>query len=87
MKTPLLDAIIKSASIQAPMGFNSGFTYFPMDTPAKPQKIEEPEEPQTIQDTKKARGVSDSKGPKGPQATAMTASKDNVANYQPKGIS
>ena len=90
MKTPLLDSV-KCAYItdvpEKPMGFNSGLVYFPRDAGTQTVEMEEPEPPQTIQDTEKARGISNKKAPRGPQATSMTASRDNVANYQPKGIS
>jgi hypothetical protein len=88
METPLLDAIAKYAAPQPVMGFNSGFAYFPMDVDPQAQtKVEEPEPPETVKETLKARSTTSKKAPKGPQATAMTAQKDNVANYQPKGIS
>ena len=95
METPLLNAITKIAFID----LNGEFKYNPTDVnllykqqissggqPGVTEK-QAPDLPETIQQAKQARGESNKNAPKGPQATSMTASRDNVANYQPKGIS
>ncbi|MCK4815967.1 hypothetical protein KA005_09355 [bacterium] len=89
MKTPLLDAIKRSF-----VDLNGGFRYFPMDV--EPQKIKQsktksglteppaPDLPATIENAQKARGTTSQNTPRGPQATPMTSSRDNIAHYQPK---
>lgn len=91
MKTPLLDAIKK-----AYVDMTSGFRYYPKDLdPAQVNvpkdtnsltKAPAPDLPATLQKAYKARSTSSPSSPRGPQATTMTAGKDNVAAYQPKGV-
>lgn len=89
MKTPLLDAVKNSF-----VDLNGGFRYFPMDV--KSPEVEQPKTkpglteapapdlPATLENAQKARGTTSQKTPRGPQATPMTSSRDNVVNYQPK---
>ena len=91
MKTPLLDGI-KNAYVD----MTSGFRYYPKDldpsqvnTPKDDSSLTKapaPDLPATLQKAYKARSTSSSSAPRGPQATAMTAGKDNVSAYQPKGV-
>jgi len=88
MQTILLDAIKHAFVSQSPRGFNSGFVYAPMDIDPKQQpKIEKPETPEPVKRMFKARTSDPLSKLKGPQATPLTAQRDNVVNYRPKGIS
>lgn len=87
MQTPILDALSKSAAL-------GGFTY--AHRPAKEQKVSvergrglterpAPDIPATIEKAHQARGTKPATSLRGPQPTSMTASKDNVVSYRPKG--
>ena len=89
MKTPLLDGIKLAYE-----DLNGGFRYLPMSLeepkvePGKGSsltKAQAPDIPATLEKAYKARSTSSPNAPKGPQATSMTAGKDNVAAYQSKG--
>lgn len=90
MKTPLLDAIKLAYE-----DLNGGLRYLPMNL-ERPDvqpgegnsltKSQAPDIPATLEKAYKSRSATSSKSPRGPQATTMTASKDNVAAYQPKGV-
>lgn len=89
MRTPLLDGIKLAYE-----NLNGGFRYLPMSLerpdvqPGKGDsltKSKAPDIPATLEKAYKSRLTTSSKVPRGPQATSMTASKDNVAAYQSKG--
>lgn len=82
MKTPFIDAIKSAAQLDG-MGYGPKKVHVTKSySGPRNQAVDLPD---TLDDAAKARGKST--GSKGPSATSMTSSSDNVVNYSAKASS